>query len=201
MRCSASNWVQKESDPIMHSLKENNDFSVSVKFLDDTLSVVMKCIPCGTTVQLQPDCNKPGCYILSNWTRHVKSCKEIAKRRKQPPNANSLHKYFLTKGTGTGASNTQYSGASNLNASPKNTANSSVTTTPQEPPLSNAISTSTVKHNEHVLASFNCTSHVEIGHFESSDTSCTDKTSVLDWSRDGRRQRIIEATGSDPNQL
>jgi len=66
VRCSASAWVQKETDPIMHSLKETTDFSVSAKFLDNILSVEMKCVPCNTTLQLQPDSKKPCRYILSN---------------------------------------------------------------------------------------------------------------------------------------
>jgi len=45
VRCSASAWVQKETDPIMHSLKETTDFSVSAKFLSNILSVEMKCVP------------------------------------------------------------------------------------------------------------------------------------------------------------
>jgi len=64
VRCSASAWVQKETDPIMHSLKETTDFSVSAKFLDNMLSVEMKCVSCNTTLQLQPDSKKP-CRILA----------------------------------------------------------------------------------------------------------------------------------------
>jgi len=49
--------------------------------------------------------------------------------------------------------------------------------------------------------SSNGTNHAVIDHFESSGASCAVKTSILDWSRDGRRQRIKEAVGSDLDQL
>ena len=96
IRCSASAWVQKETDPIVHSFKENKDFSVNIKTSNDKLFV--ECIPCNTTLKLHPDPKKSCSYILLNWTRHVANCKEFAKERRHPiAKAKTLHNFFQQK--------------------------------------------------------------------------------------------------------
>ena len=56
-----------------------------------------------------------------------------------------------------------------------------------------------MKHSEYTL-SFDCTSNEEI-HSCYNSPSGTNYTNVLDYSRDSRRQQIMEAVGSDPDQL
>ena len=80
------------------------------------------------------------------------------------------------------------------------TANALANAATQEPLFSNALSTNAMKHSEYTLSSFDCTNNEEINSCYNS-SSGTSNTSVLDYSRDSRRQRIIEAVGSDPDQL
>ena len=74
-------WIRQQSTDQMKSLRENKHYTVLVtnKPKCRVLSVCVKCNACQTTIQLHPKdksaINAP--YLISNWTRHVKSCQKL----------------------------------------------------------------------------------------------------------------------------
>ena len=119
---------------------------MNIKFVDNTLSVIMKCLACGKPLQLQPDCKKACSYILSNWTRHVKACKEIVRQRRLQEKT-TLHKYFTKVSTSNAnvstsvvnPSNTVMISASELSTSSTSTINTSNATCTYEARPSNTV--------------------------------------------------------------
>ena len=103
----------------------------------------------------------------------------------------------ISHADGTIASSIHYLNCRNNS---ETTANALANAATQEPLFYNALSTNAMKHSEYTLLSFDCTNNEEINSCYNSPSG-TNNTSVLDYSRDSRRQRIIEVVGSDPDQL
>ena len=87
IRTSISKWVKKQPDLRLKNLQENKQFSIMVTHVakeQSTFSSAIKCNPCNAIIHLhQKDKSaKDNSYLISNWTRHVKTCKALNSKQK-----------------------------------------------------------------------------------------------------------------------
>ena len=87
IRRSISKWVKKQPDLHLKNLQENKHFSIMVTHVAKEQSIfssAIKCNACNTVIHLhQKDKSaKDNPYLISNWTRHVKTCKPLNSRQK-----------------------------------------------------------------------------------------------------------------------
>ena len=81
VRGSISRWVKLQPTDKFHNLKENEHFGMGVFKSSNGLSVIVKCNACNKSIGLhKKDTNST--YQISNWTRHIKTCKKFRKTEK-----------------------------------------------------------------------------------------------------------------------
>ena len=82
IRGSICRWVKAQS-PNLRNLKEKQHFVINVTENTQTgcLSVSLRCNACQTGINLHQKCSSTSCYQISNWTRHVKSCKKLSDKQ------------------------------------------------------------------------------------------------------------------------
>ena len=98
IRGSICRWVKAQSSDLKN-LKENQHFVINVTENTQTgcLSVSLRCNACQTSINLHHKCSSASCYQISNWTRHIKSCKKLSD--KQGGHQQSLGIFFTNTGS------------------------------------------------------------------------------------------------------
>lgn len=100
IRKNISKWVKKQPDLHLKNLQENKQFSIMVTHVakeQNTFSSAIKCNACNVIIHLhQKDKSAKGNpYLISNWTRHVKTCKSL--NSKQKSFCQSTISHFLSR--------------------------------------------------------------------------------------------------------
>ena len=75
VRQRLNKWMQQQTNTRLSKLKENNDYTIIVEASSQN-SVCVKCNACSTSINLhkKDKTRLNSSYLLSNWTKHVKSC-------------------------------------------------------------------------------------------------------------------------------
>ena len=91
-------YIKAQSSDLKN-LKENQHFVINVTENTQTgcLSVSLRCNACQTNINLYQKCSSASCYQISNWTRHIKSCKKLSD--KQGGHQQSLGIFFTNTGS------------------------------------------------------------------------------------------------------
>ena len=95
---SVSRWVKAQSCDTFKNLKENQQFVVLVSSCKKSadLSVGIRCNACKKDIGLHRK-NTSSPYQISNWTRHIKSCKKLT--TKPASHQQPLEKFLTTTET------------------------------------------------------------------------------------------------------
>ena len=199
VRGNISRWVKAQSCDLLRSLKENQHFQVIVSKVSGSLSVNVRC---KKNIALY---KKSSNYLISNWTRHVKLCKMIMTR--EGGSQKSLGMFITTKKSSCPESTET--------SSHTDTDNGNVSETASEHSCSpNVSSPEFSEERENQKQSPQNDQHVTHprgdkgqvfheappaeGHQVGGANSLT--SSVSDWSREGRRKKLLVKAASDIKQ-
>lgn len=116
IRSSIRKWIHKQSEPALRQLEEGKHYKIIVSPLPallhepsstgpQSISASVRCLVCNTAIILhRKDASDPSLpFILSNWTKHSKSCyvasQEPALVQKQKDHHPKLDRFFRTSTT------------------------------------------------------------------------------------------------------
>ena len=190
VRSSISKWVKNQPTPEFKCLKENKHFIILVSRVPKSslFSDSIRCIPCNVSLQLSL---KNKTYLISNWTRHVRSCGKLKKSQKQGTKQHSLNMFLSPVfKSGTSTCSSPLCDDSSLFVESTGSFIHSVADL-------NETSSSTLNSIDSVLMSPNT---------QPTDSSLTEDCgadralNTIDWSRDARRKRKLEQVSDDVEQ-
>lgn len=93
LRQQVSKWQSVQTDSYLRQLKEHEHFEIKVcqgMLADTSVAVTFTCMICNKKIPISAP--KPGTFALSNWTRHVKTCK--SQKAKEKMSQSNLHNFL-----------------------------------------------------------------------------------------------------------
>lgn len=98
VRSSLKAWMKKQEDIHFKQLQEDKHYSLQVvpKKSPGFFSVLLRCSKCRVSIQLQQKDNSDSAapYLISNWTRHLKSCLAKNENKSQLSQCNIRQCFF-----------------------------------------------------------------------------------------------------------
>ena len=203
IRGSVSRWVKAQSCDTLKFFKENQKFVVLVSSCKKSgdLSVVIRCNACKKDIGLHRK-NTSSPYVISNWIRHIKSCKKLT--TKPASHQQPLEKFLTTTDTSSYLDSTYDCGQTSdmsLSSTAEGSLEVSSPTLPEKRGRENNSLTSDLLESFKPLVE---SSQVFQGAPPSEAIVPIEggahSKSVVDWSREGRRKKLLMKAGSDISQ-
>ena len=94
LRQQVSKWQSLQTNSHLRQLKEHEHFEIKVcpgTLADTSVAVTFICTICNKNILISAH-NKSGTFALSNWTRHVKTCK--SQKAKEKMSQSNLHNFL-----------------------------------------------------------------------------------------------------------